>query len=267
MIPWFYLLLLAILAFFIALPFIPAIIEYWRRRDKGPRTIPEITIAGEKAEATPREGAAIESFPFIERSRIKSRVKTVGGIMRVAGDLSIPDGTEINTSLVVHGHLKTGKGVIIKGSCKATGGIELGAESLVEGHLISGKDAILDPSTRVNGVVDAVGDVVCRENSYIGSVSADKSVKLDPNAKIGRRISVGEAVISTQPPQPQKPEAISKLTQPAATSEELLELDKRFFEGKIGVEEYLKSRREVVEKESKKNQNISRATKGKKKKG
>lgn len=73
---------------------------------------------------------------------------------------------------------------------------------------------------------------------YIGRASAEKRVELVPSKSVGRRIPAGKVRTSVQPPRPRKPEVTPEQT--------LFELDKHFFGGKIGSEEYLKSRKDLV---------------------
>jgi len=81
---------------------------------------------------------------------------------------------------------------------------------------------------------------------YVGSASAGKRVELAPSAKAGRSIPASEIKTSVQPPRLRKPSAIPKPMQPGTASESLFELNKRFFDGRIGAKEYLDSRRDLT---------------------
>ena len=112
----------------LAVPFIPAIIEYFARKDKGPRDM---------SEKTTDEGELIAAVPRLERARGKARARVPGEVIRIVGDVSIPDGTEMDKHLVIHGSLNLGKGCRIDGTVKAFGKVVVGENSIVEGHILS----------------------------------------------------------------------------------------------------------------------------------
>jgi len=259
MISWFYALLLLILAAFMVIPFIPSVVEYFRRKDKGPRVVPDTTIIKEIPDL--EERAVEEALPFLEQSRIGSRVKVAGDFVRIVGDVSVPDNTEVNVPLVVHGNLALGKSCKIHGSIKATKDLDIGAGSTIMGHCISGGDVVVGPSARVDGVVDAVGDIVLHRKAFIGAASADKSVRLESGSVVGKKLSAEELVVSEAPPVSLAPvpagkegvvieeaptETVALARARGGTGEGLFELDERFSKGEIDVQDYLQQRRNLI---------------------
>ena len=90
------------------IPVIPLLLELFKRKDKGPRAIPETTIYEEEPEVESEAAESdAESIPVMERVRIKARVKGAPSeVLRVTGDVSVPDGTTINNNMVVQGRLR-----------------------------------------------------------------------------------------------------------------------------------------------------------------
>lgn len=180
----------------LVIPFIPAIIEILKRKDKGPKAIPEQTTYEEKPDL---ERLGISR---LERARVAARAKKPGEIMRVMGDVSVPDGTEIDNHLVVQGNLKIGTKSHVYGSVKAFGDVEIGESSIIEGHVLSEGTVIVRRNCIVKGVVDALKDIILEENAIVEAISTEKAVKVGPNARINRRVLSG-ASISTSPQLPQ----------------------------------------------------------------
>jgi len=192
--------ILALLPFAVlAIPIIPVFVELFRRKDKGPRKIPERTLNKEGSNIfaqTPSEDKpnVSDPDPSIERMRAKGRVKITGEIIRIVGDASIPNGLEIQNDIVAHGNLRLGSRCRINGSIKAFGEVDVGEESVVKGHIISRRKVTIRRNARVEGIVDSAEDIILEENTTVDTVSTEKSVKLAPNAKVNRRIS---AAVST----------------------------------------------------------------------
>ena len=65
------------------IPFIPTIIEIFKRKDRGPREIPEQTTYEEPPE--------LEGISRIERARGDARARVTGNVIRITGNVSIPD--------------------------------------------------------------------------------------------------------------------------------------------------------------------------------
>jgi len=91
----------------IIVPFIPTIIELFKRKDVGPREFPEQT--------TYEEPPDVKDIPRIERANMEARMKVPGDIIRITGNVVIPNETVINNHLIVQGDLKVGKRTHISG--------------------------------------------------------------------------------------------------------------------------------------------------------
>ena len=170
------------------IPFIPAIIEIFKRKDRGPREIPEQT--------TYEEPPQLDKIPRLERARGEARAKVAGDVIRITGNVSIPEGTEINNHLMVQGNLKIGKNTHVYGSIKAFGDIDLGEGSTVEGHVLSEGRVTIRRNCLVKGIVDSLKDITLEENAMVEAVSTEKTVKVGPNAKINRRILSGASIVT-----------------------------------------------------------------------
>jgi len=172
-------LLVMLLFLLLGVPFIPALLEYVVRKDKGPRDV---------LEKTTREDELERGTPRLERARQKARGKVAGEVIRVVGDASIPDGTEVGRHLIVHGDLKLGRRCHIYGTVKAFGNVVIGEDSIVEGHILSEGKIRIGRRSVVKGVVDSTEEIVIEENAVAEAVSSEKTVTLQLGAKINKRI-------------------------------------------------------------------------------
>lgn len=174
------------------LPLIPAFIEIFRRKDKGPRKIPEETIHEERPDI---------SKPVLDLKRARDSAQMGGEseVIRVVGDVSIPDETEIKEHIVVQGSLKIGKRCHLHGSVKTSKEVEVGAESIVEEHILSEGKVTIGSKAVVKGIIDSKGDIILKEDAVVEAVSTEKSVEVGVGAKIQRGILAG-ASIHTSPP-------------------------------------------------------------------
>jgi len=187
------------------IPFIPTIIEIFKRKDTGPREVPEQTTYEEPPE--------LENISRLERSRGDARAKVTGDVIRITGNVSIPDETVINNHLMVQGNLKIGKNTHVQGSIKAFGDIELGESSIVEGHVLSEGKVTVGRCCVVKGIVDSLKDIILEENAVVEAVSTEKTVKVGPNAKINRRILSGASIV-TFPQQLQEEQVEEQIVKP-----------------------------------------------------
>ena len=199
--------LVLLLFLLLGVPFIPAILEYVARKDKGPRDVPEKT--------TP-EDELKRDIPRLERARQKARAKVAGEVIRIVGDASIPDGTEVARHLIVHGDLKLGRRCHIYGTVKAFGNVEIGEDSIVEGHILSEGKIRIGRRSVVKGVVDSTGEIVLEENAIAEAVSSEKTVRLELGAKINKRIRRDQ---STKDLLPEKTPGIGDSRVPTAEAE------------------------------------------------
>ena len=196
-------------------PFTPAAFEIFKRKDKGPKEIPEQTTYEEKPDV---------DTPLLERAREEARVNVSGEVIRITGDASIPDETEINNHLVVQGKLKVGKKCHIIGSVKAFGDIEIGEASVVEGHVLSEGTIIIRRDCIIKGLVDSLKDIILEENVVVEAISTEKTVKIGFNAKINRRVLSGSSIITSlqeaQTEVVEKPEETAISPQPQVVIEQ-----------------------------------------------
>lgn len=177
----------------LAIPIIPAFIEFFGRKDRGPREFPEQNIYEENPDID-------DSAPIMERIREAARVKVATkDILRVAGDASIPDGTEIQKNMVVQGYLRIGGNCRIRGSVKALGGVEIGESSVIEGHVLSDRKVIVGRKAKVDGIVDSLEDITLEEGAEVGAVSTEKTVKIRPGARINKKVSSGASIVTLPP--------------------------------------------------------------------
>ena len=216
----------------LGVPFAPAVLEILKRKDKGPKEIPEQTTYEEKPDV---------DTPLLERAREYARVKVSGEMMRITGDASIPDGTEINNHLVVQGKLKVGKNCHIIGSVKAFSSIEIGESSVVEGHVLSEGTIIIGRDCIIKGVVDSPKDITLEENAVVEAVSTEKTVKIGFNAKINRRVLSGSSIVASS--QNAQTKVVEKPVEAMGTTEQIFshleERIKKFDENKsVAVEEF-----------------------------
>ncbi len=182
--------LVMLLFLLLGVPFIPAILEYVIRKDKGPRDV---------AEKTSREDELKKGTPRLERARQKARARVAGEVIRIVGDASIPDGTEIGRHLIVHGDLRLGRRCHIYGTVKAFGNVEIGEDSIVEGHILSEGKIRIGRRSVVKGVVDSTEEILIEENAVAEAVSSEKTVTLRLGARINKRIQQDQVIEDLMP--------------------------------------------------------------------
>ena len=203
------------------IPFIPTFIEIFKRKDKGPREIPEQTTYEEPPDL---------DISRLERARGDARARAPGDVIRITGNVSIPEGTEINNHLMVQGNLKIGRKSHIHGSIKAFGDVEIGESSTVEGHVLSEGRVTIGRNCLVKGIVDSLKDITLEENAVVEAVSTEKTVRVGPNAKIKRRILSGASIVTfpqlkhtEQVTEPEVTTSAPKLSVEKEQSQELIE--------------------------------------------
>jgi cytoskeletal protein CcmA (bactofilin family) len=145
----------------------------------------------------------VSSVPMLERARTEARVRVSGEVIRVNGDISIPDGTDVNNHLVVQGTLRLGKKCHVHGTLKVFGNVEIGESSIIDGHVLSEGKILVGRNCNVNGVVDSAQDIILKENAVVEAVSTEKTVKLEPGAKINKRIPASAYITISPAQQPQ----------------------------------------------------------------
>ena len=186
-------LLFIVLAAFLIIPFVPALIEYRRRKDKGPRTFSETTVIDEVAniEDSAKEGAMPrDDLAFLD----KSQIKPVGDLLHIVGDVTIPEKTDVNGPLIIEGNLVLSRSSKINGSIKVLKDVTLKDKSIIMGHVVAKGNVSVGPSARIEGIVDTEGDIILHENAFVGGASADKSIRIASGATVGKKLSAGELI-------------------------------------------------------------------------
>ena len=159
---------------------VPTMIELLRRRDKGPREIPEMTIYGEKAELDSiRMLAFSEDYPQTN----------------VSNDMIFPNGIEVPRDIIVNGRLTIGSNCHVRGTLKASGSISIGEATIIDGSVLSRGEIIVRRNCRIAGVIVSIQDIILGDNVTVEAVSTEKIVKLGLGVKVNKRIS-GTAIVS-----------------------------------------------------------------------
>ncbi len=140
-------------------------------------------------------------LPRLEQARAHARVKVVGEVLRVMGDISIPEGTELKSSLVVHGNLRLGKGCLVHGSVKAAGDTDIGEHSVIEGHVLSEGRIRIRKNSTVKGIVDSLKEIIIEENANVDAVSTESTVRLGAGAKVSGRVLSSGSIVPAGPEQ------------------------------------------------------------------
>jgi cytoskeletal protein CcmA (bactofilin family) len=143
---------------------------------------PAITTPG--ATARPRPPAA-EGMLRFERPE---RAREMGDTLRVEQDWSIPPGVLVDTSLVVAGELRIGKGARIRGNVKAHGEIHVGMGAVVEGSLVSRKAIAIGEQCWVDGPVLSEEHLRIAAGTNVGSADT-------PTTVAGRTVSLGSGAM------------------------------------------------------------------------
>ncbi|MFQ6086032.1 MAG: hypothetical protein ACE5OY_07200 [Candidatus Bathyarchaeia archaeon] len=261
-------LVIAFAAVFVLVIALPALAEFRKRRERGPRVFPETTVVPEKPEIPEPSKRAkpkpVEKFLFAEKPK---RAERVGQIIRVVGDVTIPSETRVREHVVVDGSLKVGRNCRLAGSIKAKKGVEIGERTIVYGNVLSGRNAIIGPSVEVKGVVDANDDLILHEGAKVGSASAGRTVKLGSDVTVRGRTQAGVSIETLEIPKPVMPIELPRIP-PALPTEELGApigpvapargppvseavreariVDRLFLSGKMEPEEYVKQRGRIV---------------------
>ena len=159
---------------------VPTIIELLRRRDKGPREVPDMTIYGEKVE--------LDSIRMLAISEDYDQPK-------VSNDVILPNGIEVQRDMIVNGRLTIGNNCHVRGTLKASGSISVGEATIIDGSILSRGEIIVRRNCRIAGVIVSIQDIILGDNVTAEAVSTEKTVKLGLGVKINKRIS-GTAIVS-----------------------------------------------------------------------
>lgn len=102
--------------------------------------------------------------------------RRIGDHVRVEGDLEIPAGMRVTSSLVVAGSLKVGLGSLVLGSVKAHRDVELGDEAQVRGAVVAGRRVMIGAAAWVAGPLIAEERVRLGRGAVVGGPTTPATV-------------------------------------------------------------------------------------------
>jgi predicted acyltransferase (DUF342 family) len=94
--------------------------------------------------------------------------RLMGDHHRVEGDLDIPAGAQVGSSLVVAGTLTIGPGAVVEGSVKAHRDVELGDGARVRGSVVARRRVMVGSSVWIGGPVIAEERIRIGQRSVVG---------------------------------------------------------------------------------------------------
>lgn len=142
--------------------------------------------------------ASEETPPYLDQAR-SSRMAANTWLVR--GDLELPAGSRVESSLVVKGYLRTGPGCRFTESVKAAR-VTLGPRNRVSRSLVSGGTIEIGESGFVGEILSAETDIrLCAgvrvgASSALAVVSAGGEVRMERNVAVCGKVSAGRAVIA-----------------------------------------------------------------------
>lgn len=165
------LLLLSLVGFVLAL-FLPSLLEIWKPKDNGPRRMQERTL---------------------EQFGVKVH-RANNEIVRVQGDLRLPNDFKFKENLVVKGSLNAGNGCHFSRSVKVSGNVILGVAVLLDENLVVEGDVKVGDDAAIGGSIDAGGSVKLGEKTFVGgSVVAGGNVELFENCEVVNGVLCGKS--------------------------------------------------------------------------
>lgn len=103
-----------------------------------------------------------------QRFKLPESARQLGDHMRIEGDLEIPAGMLVTTSLVVSGRLRLGLGAIVTGSVKAHRNLELANEAQVTGAAVSGTRLLMGNAAWIGGPAIAEDRIRMGRGAVVG---------------------------------------------------------------------------------------------------
>jgi len=100
--------------------------------------------------------------------QLPPEARQVGDHYRIDGDLEIPGGVRVTTSLVVAGALTIGPGARVEGSVKAHHDVELGDGAQVRGALVARRQIMIGAQACLDGPVIAEDRIRIGQGSVVG---------------------------------------------------------------------------------------------------
>ena len=113
-------------------------------------------------------GAPAAAAPATQPFTLPAGVRRLGDHYRVDGDLEIPVGARVESSLVVAGTLTIGPGAVVEGSVKAHRDIEVGDGARVGGSVVARRRVMVGSSVWIGGPVIAEERIRIGQRSVVG---------------------------------------------------------------------------------------------------
>lgn len=121
-----------------------------------------VIAVGPEREPPPNPPALPREF------RLPEGARRVGEHLRIDGDLDIPEGVRVTSSLVVGGTLRVGMGTIIEGSVKAHRDVELADEVQVRGSVVARRRVMTGAAAWIGGPVIAEERIRLGRDAVVG---------------------------------------------------------------------------------------------------
>ena len=87
---------------------------------------------------------------------------------RIGGDVAIPAGVRVSTSLVVTGSLRIGRGAVVEGSVKAHRDLELADQAGIRGSAVAGRRIMVGEAAWIGGPAIAEERIRIGAGSVVG---------------------------------------------------------------------------------------------------
>ena len=121
-----------------------------------------VIAVGEVHDPPPDPPALAPAFKLPDQAR------RIGNHVRIEGDLDVPEGTRITSSLVVAGRLRLGVGSIVEGSVKAHREVELADEAQVLGAVVTRTGLVMGQASWIGGPAIAEVGIRLGKNAVVG---------------------------------------------------------------------------------------------------
>lgn len=111
-------------------------------------------------------------------------------VIAVVGDLSIPEDSTLNKTLVVKGHLRICSGCQIMGRLKGLVDIVIGSNTKINGNVISGGPIVIGSNSWIHGSLESDGPIELKKNVVIeGNIFSRAIVSLSESNSISGSIN------------------------------------------------------------------------------
>jgi cytoskeletal protein CcmA (bactofilin family) len=101
--------------------------------------------------------------------KLPAGTRRIGNHLRVLGNLDIPEGVRVASSLVVNGTLRIGMGTIVEGSVKAHRDVELADEAQVRGAVVARRRVMTGAAAWIEGPVIAEERIRLGRGAVVGA--------------------------------------------------------------------------------------------------